>query len=109
MLALVPSSSATAPFRPRLGGYACMPMATSTRIDARSRVFAILADRGALSRADLARQAALAPSTVSAVVSELQSEGLVVDAEGAVSEPARALPGRPPQLIALHRRAGVAL
>jgi predicted NBD/HSP70 family sugar kinase len=84
-------------------------MATSNRIDARARVFALLADRGALSRADLARQAALAPSTVSAVVSELQAEGLVVEADNAGLEPARSLPGRPPQLIALHRRAGVAL
>jgi predicted NBD/HSP70 family sugar kinase len=83
-------------------------MATSTRIDARARVFALLADRGAISRADLARQAALAPSTVSAVVSDLQAEGLVVDADAAAPEPSRPL-GRPPQLIALHRRAGVAL
>jgi len=84
-------------------------VATSSRIDARARVFALLADRGAISRAELARQAALAPSTVSAVVSELQAEGLVVDADVAAAEPARSVPGRPPQLIALHRRAGVAL
>lgn len=86
-----------------------LPVATSSRIDARARVFALLADRGAISRAELARQAALAPSTVSAVVSELQAEGLVVDADVAAAEPARSVPGRPPQLIALHRRAGVAL
>ena len=84
-------------------------MATPSRIDARARVFAILADRGALSRAELARQALLAPSTVSAVVSELQSEGLVIDAQPPATEPVRPVLGRPAQLVALHRRAGVAL
>ncbi|MCW3065953.1 MAG: hypothetical protein JWN32_3125, partial [Solirubrobacterales bacterium] len=54
-------------------------MQTRPRLDARARVCGVLAEAGAVSRAELARRTALAPSTVSAVVSELQTEGLVVE------------------------------
>ena len=85
---------------------------TRPRLDARSRVFGVLAEAGAVSRAELARRAALAPSTVSAAVSELQAEGLVVEPaaarDGSRGSAAPVL-GRPPVLIALHRGAGVAL
>ncbi len=87
-------------------------MATKPRLDARARVFGVLAEAGAVSRAELARRAALAPSTVSAAVSELQAEGLVVEPAGAreLSRGDRApVLGRPPVLIALDRGAGVAL
>ena len=60
-----------------------------------------------MSRADLARRAALAPSTVSAVVSDLQAAGLVVEPAEPVHPPERGTVGRPPVLISLHRRAGV--
>ncbi len=60
-----------------------------------------------MSRADLARRAALAPSTVSAVVSDLQAAGLVVEPAEPVHPPERGTVGRPPVLIALHRKAGV--
>ena len=75
-------------------------------MNARSRVFGVLAATGPASRADLARATALAPSTVSAVISELQAERLVVEDD----EPrARGTMGRPPVLVALDRAAGVAL
>jgi predicted NBD/HSP70 family sugar kinase len=79
------------------------------RVDARARVFGVLAERGAVSRAELARRTSLAPSTVSAVVSELQQEQLVVEPVAPDRPPDRAGVGRPPVLVALHRQAGVAL
>jgi predicted NBD/HSP70 family sugar kinase len=82
-------------------------MERTSRRDARARVVGVLAEAGAVSRADLARRAALAPSTVSAVVSELHAAGLVVEPAEPVHPPERGTVGRPPVLIALHRRAGV--
>ena len=86
-------------------------MQVRSRLDARSRVFGVLAEAGAISRAELARRTALAPSTVSAIVGELQEEGLVVEPSAGTSAgaPASGTLGRPPVLVALHRRAGVAL
>ncbi|HEY6889604.1 MAG TPA: ROK family protein [Solirubrobacter sp.] len=82
-------------------------MERTSRRDARARVVGVLAEAGAVSRADLARRAALAPSTVSAVVSELHAAGLVVEPAEPVHPSERGTVGRPPVLIALHRRAGV--
>jgi predicted NBD/HSP70 family sugar kinase len=82
-------------------------MERTSRRDARARVVGVLAEAGAVSRADLARRAALAPSTVSAVVSELHAAGLVVEPAEPVHPPERGAVGRPPVLIALHRKAGV--
>src|SRR3954453_13282652 len=82
-------------------------MERTSRRDARARVVGVLAEAGAVSRADLARRAALAPSTVSAVVSDLQAAGLVVEPAEPVHRPERPNLGRPPVLISLHRRAGV--
>jgi predicted NBD/HSP70 family sugar kinase len=82
-------------------------MERTSRRDARARVVGVLAETGAVSRADLARRAALAPSTVSAVVSDLQAEGLVVEPAEPIHPPERAPVGRPPVLISLHRSAGV--
>jgi predicted NBD/HSP70 family sugar kinase len=82
-------------------------MERTSRRDARARVVGVLAEAGAVSRADLARRAALAPSTVSAVVSELHAAGLVVEPAAPVHPAERGTVGRPPVLIALHRRAGV--
>src|SRR4051812_50172227 len=81
-------------------------MERTSRRDARARVVGVLAEAGAVSRADLARRAALAPSTVSAVVSDLQAAGLVIEPADPVHPLERAPVGRPPVLIALHRRAG---
>src|SRR3954463_11861750 len=82
-------------------------MERTSRPDARARVVGVLAEAGAVSRADLARRAALAPSTVSAVVSDLHAAGLVVEPAEPVPPAERGSVGRPPVLIALHRRAGV--
>src|SRR3954447_14663651 len=82
-------------------------MERTSRRDARARVVGVLAEAGAVSRADLARRAALAPSTVSAVVSDLHAAGLVVEPAEPVHPPERGTVGRPPVLIALHRSAGV--
>ena len=79
--------------------------ADPTRLSARARVFGVLASSGPTSRAELARRAALAPSTVSAVIAELQDERLVVDGHAAP----RGGVGRPAVLVALDRAAGVAL
>src|SRR3954452_16441549 len=76
------------------------------RPKARAHVLAVLCELGALSRAELARRTALAPSTVSAIVNELAEEGLVAEAERGAAATASGL-GRPPTLVALHRRAGV--
>jgi predicted NBD/HSP70 family sugar kinase len=81
---------------------------TRVRHDARSRIFGVLAEAGAVSRADLARRTALAPSTVSAVVGDLQADGLVVEPDPGPRPAARPAMGRPPVLVALHRSAGVA-
>lgn len=84
-------------------------MQSQSRPDARARVWGVLTESGAVSRAELARRAALAPSTVSTIVGELQAEGLVVEPATPVRPPVRAALGRPPVLVALHRRAGLAL
>lgn len=84
-------------------------MRGGSRPDARARVFGVLTEAGAVSRAELARRAALAPSTVSAIVGEMQEEGLVVEPSPRSGGPAAGTLGRPPVLVALHRRAGVAL
>ena len=76
------------------------------RVDARARILRFLVRSGATSRAALARGTSLAPSTVSAIVGELQAEGLVVEPD---APRARAGLGRPPTLLKLHRSAGVAL
>lgn len=80
-----------------------------SRLDARARVFGVLAETGPMSRAELARRTKLAPSTVSAVVSELQAAQLVDEppADGQPRTPGAI--GRPPVLVALHRTAGLAL
>jgi predicted NBD/HSP70 family sugar kinase len=74
-------------------------------MNARARVFGVLAATGPASRADLARRTALSPSTVSAVISELQARQLVVEDEPRSSGSM----GRPPVLVSLDRAAGVAL
>src|SRR3954462_6339695 len=82
-------------------------MERTFRRDARARVVGVLAEAGAVSRADLARRAALAPSTGSAGVRAREGAGLGGGPAGPVPPPERATIGRPPVLIALHRRAGI--
>lgn len=79
----------------------------SQRLDGRRRIVAALRQLGPVSRAELARRAGLAPSTVSAIVAELMRAGLVVE-QGDEQVPAvGAKGGRPATRLALHRSAGV--
>jgi predicted NBD/HSP70 family sugar kinase len=65
---------------------------------------------GSASRADLARLTGLSRSTVSTLVSDLQSTGLVVERESGPGIGSRApQQGRPPTLLALDRTAGLVL
>src|SRR5215207_1857577 len=70
---------------------------------------------GNASRADLARLTGLSRSTVSTLVSDLQSTGLVVEREpgerggGRGTESRVAQQGRPPTLLTLDRSAGLVL
>ncbi len=84
-------------------------MRGQVRLDARGQLIGILAEVGAVSRAELARRTALAPSTVSAIIGELQVEGLVIETSMPIRSSMKAALGRPPVLVTLHRRAGVAL
>ena len=82
-------------------------MSTLGRPDARSRIIQVLAETGALSRADLARATLLAFSTVSALVSDLQDEGLVT--EDMERSTGGTTMGRPATLLRLGRKAGLAV
>jgi predicted NBD/HSP70 family sugar kinase/biotin operon repressor len=75
----------------------------------RLRVVDALRARGAVSRADIARQTGLSRSTVSSLVSDLQAAGLVVEraTDGAAAPGPQG--GRPPVLVALDRSAGAVL
>jgi predicted NBD/HSP70 family sugar kinase len=86
-----------------------MSAPVASRVDARTRVFGVLAETGAASRAELARRTRLAASTVSAAITELQAAGLVTEsADGGDPRPPGTM-GRPPVLVAMDRNAGVAI
>ena len=71
------------------------------------RVIGTLTLLGVTSRAELARRTGLARSTVSSIVAELESEGLVVPYEDN-GQAGTAGSGRPPSLIALNPSARLA-
>jgi predicted NBD/HSP70 family sugar kinase len=79
----------------------------SLRESNREKVVKALQTLGVASRADIARWTGLSRSTVSSIVSELHSEGLVVNREDGAREAVGS--GRPPALIALDPSAGYAL
>ena len=72
----------------------------------RLRVIDALRTRGAISRADIARQTGLSRSTVSSLVSDLQASGMVIEraTDGVAATGSQG--GRPPVLVALDRSAG---
>jgi predicted NBD/HSP70 family sugar kinase len=72
----------------------------------RRQLLDALRQRGSASRADLARFTGLSRSTVSTLVSDLQSSGLVVEREDA-DRPSQQ--GRPPTLLTLDQSAGLIL
>jgi predicted NBD/HSP70 family sugar kinase len=74
----------------------------------RRRVINALREHGMISRAEIARRTSLSRSTVSSLVAELQSDGLVVERE----EPGAAHGehgGRPPILLSFDASAGAAV
>ncbi len=89
-----------------------MPAAGSGSLESlrernRREVVDTLRRRGSASRAELARLTGLSRSTVSTLVADLQTGGLVVEHESA---PGRApQQGRPPTLLTLDRSAGLVL
>jgi predicted NBD/HSP70 family sugar kinase len=72
----------------------------------RLRVIDALRTRGAISRADIARQTGLSRSTVSSLVGDLQAAGLVIERVAESATPASPQGGRPPVLVALDQSAG---
>src|ERR671911_921082 len=74
----------------------------------RRRVINALREHGMVSRAEIARRTGLSRTTVSSLVSELQSDGLVVEREetGAAHGEQG---GRPPILLSFDASAGAAL
>lgn len=78
----------------------------SVRESNTGRVIGTLTLLGVTSRAELARRTGLARSTVSSIVAELESEGLVVPHDGNGRESSGS--GRPPSLIALNPSARLA-
>ena len=64
-----------------------------------------LRERGAMSRAELARYAQVAPSTISAVVQDLVADGVIVGSGGPPAAQ-RAQPGRPGLRLTLNPGAG---
>jgi predicted NBD/HSP70 family sugar kinase len=79
----------------------------SLRESNRDKVVEALKALGVGSRAQIARRTGLSRSTVSSIVADLQSDGLVVDRE--TGDRAATGSGRPPALIALDSSAGVAV
>lgn len=76
----------------------------------RTRVVEALRRHGKVSRAEIARETGLSRSTVSSLVGDLLSEGLVIERLGEPSDAGRARAnGRPPVLLALDASAGLAL
>ena len=72
----------------------------------RRRLLDTLRRNGSASRADLARLTGLSRSTVSTLVADLQTSGLVVEHEPDERTPQQ---GRPPTLLTLDRSAGLVL
>ena len=79
----------------------------SLREGNRKRVIDALRERGVASRADLARITGLSRSTVSTIVSDLIESDLANEREAGVDGEAHA--GRPPVMVALNSKAGLAV
>lgn len=71
----------------------------------RELVLTALRERGPMSRAELARYARVAPSTISAVVQDLVADGIIVGSDGRPATQ-RAQPGRPAGWLTLNPEAG---
>ncbi len=78
----------------------------SLRIVNRTRVLAVLQQRGRVSRADIVRATGLSRTTVSSLVAELLAEGVVVERPEAAGRVPSPNGGRPPILLALDPASG---
>src|ERR671917_2300835 len=74
----------------------------------RQRVIDALRSHGTISRAEIARRTGLSRSTVSSLVADLQSDGLVVE-RAELGEAYGTQGGRPPILLSFDSSAGAAL
>ena len=74
----------------------------------RRRGIGALRQHGMITRAEIARRTGLSRSTVSSLVAELQSDGLVVEREEAAAAHGEH-GGRPPILLSFDSSAGAAL
>ena len=79
----------------------------SLREDNRRSVIEALRERGVASRAELARTTGLSRSTISTIVGDLLDSGLAGERDGHPGGEAHA--GRPPVMVALNGKAGLAL
>jgi predicted NBD/HSP70 family sugar kinase len=84
---------------------------TSLRELNRLRVLETVRERGSVSRADIARETGLARSTVSSLVTDLQTAGLVVEKSSTSNgrDGSGSKGGRPPVLLSLNPAAGAVL
>ncbi len=80
----------------------------SIRSRHRRLVLDLLRESGSLSQADIARKTGLSRTTISTLVSELRTMGVIVEAEPGRAG-ASAQGGRPPTMIALDDSAGAAV
>ena len=80
----------------------------SIRSRHRRLVLDLLRENGSLSQADIARKTGLSRTTISTLVSELRTTGVIVEAEPGRAG-AGAHGGRPPTMIALDDSAGAAV
>jgi predicted NBD/HSP70 family sugar kinase len=72
------------------------------------RLLVLLRERGAMSRAELARAAGLSNSTVSAAIARMVAAGVVIE-RGDTVRPAGNAAGRPGRVVSLNPRAGAAV
>ena len=72
------------------------------------RLLVLLRERGAMSRAELARALGLSNSTVSAAIAHLAAGGMVIEG-GDTLRPAGSAAGRPGRAVSLNPRAGAAV
>jgi predicted NBD/HSP70 family sugar kinase len=72
----------------------------------RELVLTALRERGAMSRAELARYARVAPSTISAVIQDLVADGVVVPGPGRLASRRSTSGGRPSMRLTLNPGAG---
>ena len=80
----------------------------TTQLKTPQRLLVLLRERGAMSRAELARALGLSNSTVSTAIADLVAAGVVIEG-GDTLRPAGSAAGRPGRAVSLNPRAGAAV